>query len=104
MASIDTVLAALRAERQRLADAIDDHIDGHPELKHDRALLESVPGIGPAVSLHLLTTLRSRAFASARQVAAFAGLGAHALAIGALDRQGIPSVQGRLAQTAARTL
>jgi len=74
LASIDTVLAALRAERQRLADALDDHIDGHPELKHDRALLESVPGIGPAVSLHLLTTLRSRAFASARQVAAFAGL------------------------------
>jgi len=74
MASIDTVLAALRAERARLARDIDDHIDGHPELKQDRALLESIPSIGPAVSLRLLTTLRSRPFANARQVAAFAGL------------------------------
>lgn len=72
--SIDTVLAALHAERARLARDIDDHIDGHPELKHDQDLLESIPGIGPAVSLRLMTTLRSRPFASARQAAAFAGL------------------------------
>jgi len=74
LSSIDTVLAALRAERARLASDIDDHIDGHPELKHDQALLESIPGIGPTVSLRLMTTLRSRPFASARQAAAFAGL------------------------------
>lgn len=74
LTSIDTVLAALRAERARLAGDIDDHIDGHPELKHDQALLESIPGIGPAVSLRLMTTLRSRPFTSARQAAAFAGL------------------------------
>lgn len=74
LASIDTVLTALRAERTRLAHDIDDHIDGHPELKHDQTLLESIPGIGPTVSLRLMTTLRSRAFTSARQAAAFAGL------------------------------
>ena len=74
IASIETVLSALRAERARLARDIDAHIDGHPELKHDQALLQSIPGIGPAVSLRLMTTLRSRSFASARQAAAFAGL------------------------------
>jgi transposase len=72
--SIDTVLATLRAERKRLARDIDDHIDRHPTLKNDRQLLQSIPGIGPAVSLRLMTTLRSRAFASARQVAAFVGV------------------------------
>lgn len=72
--SIDTVLGALRAERARLQHEIEAHIDGHPQLKNDRTLLESIPGIGPAVSLRVLSTLRSRSFASARQAAAFAGL------------------------------
>lgn len=74
IASIDTVLAALRAERDRLARDIDDHIDRHPALKKDRALLQSVPGIGPTVSRRLLATLRSRDFVSAPQAAAFIGV------------------------------
>jgi transposase len=74
MASIDTVLAALAGERDRLARDIDAHIERHPELKKDRALLQSVPGIGPTVSLRLLATLRSRPFASAQQAAAFIGV------------------------------
>ena len=74
IASVDTVLSALRAERKRLARDIDDHIDGHPELKQDRDLLESIPGVGPNVSMRLMATLRSRAFDSARQDAAFVGL------------------------------
>lgn len=72
--SIDTVLFALRTERDRLARDIDDHIDRHPALKKDRALLQSVPGIGPTVSRRLLATLRSRDFTSARQAAAFIGV------------------------------
>lgn len=74
IASIDTVLAALRAERDRLARDIDDHIDRYPALKKDRALLQSVPGIGPTVSRRLLATLRSRDFVSAPQAAAFIGV------------------------------
>ncbi|WP_109993079.1 IS110 family transposase [Salinisphaera sp. LB1] len=74
IASIDTVLDALRAERDRLTRDIDDHFDRHPALKKDRALLESVPGIGPTVSRRLLATLRSRDFTSARQAAAFIGV------------------------------
>lgn len=74
MASIDTVWAALRAERDRLARDIDDHIDCHPDLKNDQQLLQSISGVGPAVSPRLMTTRYSRAFASARQATAFVGV------------------------------
>lgn len=72
--SIDDILLALTHERDRLKQDIDDHIDQHPSLKRDRSLLQTIPGIGPAVSLKLLAMLRSRSFKSARQAASFAGL------------------------------
>ncbi|PMR72963.1 transposase, partial [Billgrantia endophytica] len=72
--SIDDILLALTRERDRLQQQIDDHLDQHPGLKRDRVLLQTIPGVGPAVSLRLLAMLRSRAFQSARQAAAFAGL------------------------------
>jgi len=72
--SIDTMLSTLCAERDRLARDIEDPIDRHPDLKKDRALLKSVPGIGPTVARRLLATLRSRNFTSARQAAAFIGV------------------------------
>lgn len=46
IASIDTILSALRKEAERLKDDIDRHIDQHPRLKNDRRLLESIQGIG----------------------------------------------------------
>ncbi|WP_136068899.1 IS110 family RNA-guided transposase [Modicisalibacter radicis] len=72
--SIYDILLALTRERNRLQQEIDDHLDQHPGLKQDRALLQTIPGVGPAVSLRLLATLRSRVFESARQAAAFAGV------------------------------
>ena len=72
--SIHHMLAALREERDRLRAAIDDHFGNHPHLKQDRALLETIPGIGRVLSSYLVVALRSRAFASARQAAAFFGL------------------------------
>ncbi len=74
LASIDKVLKALREERQRLQDEIDDHIDRHPGLKADRKRLESIPGIGPVLSAMLLAALLIRDFHSAGQAAAFHGL------------------------------
>ncbi|ADC70937.1 transposase IS116/IS110/IS902 family protein [Thioalkalivibrio sp. K90mix] len=73
-ASIDNVLQALREEHRRLQQQIDDHFDAHDHLKRDRALLESIPGIGRVLSASMAATLRSRAFTSARQAAAFHGL------------------------------
>ena len=72
--SITHVLALLRREAKRLVKEVDDHIDRHDGLKRDRRLLESIPGIGEVLSVHLLVTLRSRRFKSGRQVAAFMGL------------------------------
>lgn len=74
LASIHTVLATLQGERKRLAKEINNHIDRHASLKQDRSLLETIPGIGPVLSVELLAMLRSRDFTSAGQSAAFAGL------------------------------
>ena len=72
--SIRTVLQQLQAERQRIEDLINRHIDQHPTLKQDRQLLETIPGIGPILSRLMITLLRSREFESAPQCAAFVGL------------------------------
>lgn len=72
--SIETVYQQLQAEKVRLETLIDEHIDQHPGLKQDRALLESIPGVGPVISQQMVALLRSRAFAAASQCAAFLGL------------------------------
>lgn len=73
--SIQHHLAYLQAEIAALRQRIGDHIDQHPDLKRKQALLVTIPGIGPAVSQNLLSWgSRIEAFASARQLAAFAGL------------------------------
>ena len=72
--SIETMLAQLKAEKKRLEDLINKHIDQHPNLKQDRALLESIPGIGPIVSHLMISVIRSRTFTAAPQCAAFLGV------------------------------
>ncbi len=73
-ASIEAVRQVLVEEKQRLEAMIDDHIDRHPRLKSDRALLESIPGIGEVLSRLMLSVLHSRDFDSASQVAAYLGV------------------------------
>ncbi len=72
--SIETVHEQLAAERTRLEALINAHIDQHPGLKQDRALLESIPGVGPVISQQMVAVLRSRPFTAASQCAAFLGL------------------------------
>ena len=72
--SIETVHRQLNEEKARLEVLIEEHIDRHPGLKQDRALLESIPGVGPVVAQQMVALLRSRAFVSAAQCAAFLGL------------------------------
>lgn len=72
--SIHTVLAHLEKEKKRLETLINNHIDQHPDLKQDRQLLESIPGVGPVVSRMMVSVIRSRCFDSAAQCAAFLGL------------------------------
>ena len=86
--SIQRILAALGAEKARLEKDINDHIDGHPNLKKDASLLKSIPGIGQVLSSYLLSVLRSREFNSAREGAAYLGLTP-------VEKQSGSSVRGR---------
>lgn len=74
LTSIETVHQQLDAERTRLEALIDEHIDQYPDLKQDRELLESIPGVGPVISQQMVALLRSRSFTAASQCAAFLGL------------------------------
>lgn len=72
--SLEKSLAFLEGQRAELERLIDDHIDGHPELKEDQALLRSIPAVGPKTARRVMALLRSRTFKSAAQAAAFTGL------------------------------
>ena len=72
--SIETVLASLAAEIKAVRARITDHINRHPNLRTQRELLRTIPGIGDATAAQLLGDLLHRRFTSARQAAAFAGL------------------------------
>ncbi len=101
--SIDTVLEHLIKEKKQVEKLINRHIDRHPTLKHDRELLESIPGIGPVVSRYMLSILRSREFESAPQSAAFLGLvpihhesGSSVRGRARLSKTGNPTVRAKL--------
>ena len=72
--SLHKSLAFLEQEKRELERRINDHIDGHPKLKHDRQLLESIPAIGRKTASRMLCVLHSRAFLAAASAAAYLGL------------------------------
>lgn len=72
--SLQKMIAELKKERDRLEQEIDDHIDRHPKLKKDAALLRSIPGVGPVVSRIMLSVIHSRTFDTASECAAFLGV------------------------------
>ena len=75
LASIERALAFLEAERQRLLEMIEAHIDSHPQLKQDRQRLRSIPGIGPLLSVLMLALLHGGSrFQSAAQFASYLGV------------------------------
>jgi transposase len=64
----------LQQDRERLRKAIEDHFDQHPDLREQRELLQSMPGVGPVSADRMLCLLLRNHFVSGRQAAAFAGL------------------------------
>lgn len=73
--SINAVLATLETELESTRQAIRDHIDNDPDLKHRSDLLDTIPSIASATIPHLLTALSDHhGYTSAKQVVAFAGL------------------------------
>lgn len=71
-----------------LQQLIDEHIDKHPGLKNDLALLQSIPAVGPQVGGNMLSVMHSHDFGSAEQLAAYLGLVP-------VERQSGSSVLGR---------
>jgi transposase len=60
---------------QEVQDLIRQHIDQHPDLKHQKDLLTSIPGLGDISASALLAEMGDvRSFEAARQLAAFAGV------------------------------
>ena len=72
--SLTEMIDALKNEIKKLQVDIDDHIDQHPALKKNRALLETIKGIGPVMSRELTLLFATKSFKSAKQAAAFLGL------------------------------
>jgi transposase len=72
--SIKAMIHHLQAERDKLDQEIDDHINRYPDLKKDQTLLQSIPAIGKVTSRLMLTVIRGKQFESAGQCAAFLGL------------------------------
>jgi transposase len=73
--SIYVILSALETQIKAVEQEIRDHIDNHPNLKEQKELLLSIPGIGEVTSALLLAEMGDiKAYRSARQLAAHAGL------------------------------
>lgn len=72
--SLADSLAFLEQALGKLQQEIDDHLDGHPQLQADVALLTRIPAVGPKVAHQLLALLHARPFQSAEQLAAYFGL------------------------------
>lgn len=73
--SLRKLVAHLDAEIKRTAQQIDELIDGHPDLRQQAELLNSIPGVGQRTAAKLLAEIPDMMqYKSARQVAAHAGL------------------------------
>lgn len=72
--SIESVINHLEEQIKRTEKLIRQHINNHPQLSSDRALLLSIPGLGEATTARLISEINFHQYESAREVAAFAGL------------------------------
>jgi transposase len=88
LSSIAASIAFWSAEQDKLREAIDQHIDGHPGLKAERERLLSIPAVGEKTANRMLCVLLGRQFRQASQAAAFMGLSP-------VEHQSGSSVRGR---------
>jgi len=75
--SLKTVIAALKAERDRVEEALSKAITADDAAARKAELLRTVPGIGPVVASVLITDLPELGTLNRHQVASLAGLAPH---------------------------
>jgi transposase len=103
LANLEQQLSLLQTQIQQVKHAIAQHLDHHPDLKRDKDLLTSIPGIGDLTAGKLLAEFRCiRDFTDVRQLVAFAGLNPRQHQSGKTARGHTPmSKQGRATLRAA---
>ena len=74
MLSIHQIRQALTQSIADLEHDMDDHINRHPDLKNDVALLQTIACVGRETSMRMAVLYRSKQFTKASQMAAFLGL------------------------------
>ncbi len=75
ISSIQQLITTLQQQIDDLRRDIDNHIDSDPDLRRDRDLLQSIPGIGPVLSTYLLACAGGlRAYRDPDKLAAYVGL------------------------------
>lgn len=74
LGSLAQIIGTLDTERRQLEKLIEDHIDNHKQLKQNKELLESIPGVGKVIATRMLMVIGSRQFDSAGQCSAYLGL------------------------------
>ena len=73
--TLEAHIAFLDEQINQLTQRIRDHIDHHPDLKQQKDLLTSIPGIADVTATKLLAEIPSlERFQGASQLAAYAGL------------------------------
>lgn len=73
--SIESHMQWLQADIKQLERQIDDHIDGHPQLRADAKLITSIPGVGNTTAAKVMAYLGDvRRFKNAKALAAFIGV------------------------------
>ena len=88
-ARVEAHIQWLEREIADLERDIDDHIQGHPQLKRDAELIRSIPGCGEKFAAQFLAYIGdARRFTSAKALAAFIGVTPR-------QRQSGTSVKGR---------
>jgi transposase len=87
--SVEALINHLNEQIKRTEKLIHEHLNNHPGLKRQSALLDSIPGIAETTAALLLSEITDiQQYRSARQVAAYAGLVPR-------ERQSGGSVRGR---------
>jgi transposase len=90
-ANLHQQLALLDAQIEQVKHQIDDHLNQHPALKQQADLLDTIPGLGRLTIAKLLAEVRDlSAFASVKQLVAFAGLNPHQRRSGSSVRGATP--------------
>lgn len=75
LASLRSVSATLEAEIKAVEGQIQDHLQSHPSLREQKALLCSIPGIGAKTAARLLGEIPLlKEYRQSKQVVAYAGL------------------------------